>query len=178
MSKMTGDFPQRIEKNLMTGVLAMIKAEMTEEKTVSHRDILGMTVRTKKYERRDSSDNVKKQYPRRSSSNKKYETRDRSVSKKREQSPRNTNCLRCGGAHLSSSCKKYDFYNGAPCTKCEFLHATADQRGKRQNSIEKKPKKEYSIPDHRYRDPYDGIFSTSVIKSDGTPENIFRDTKN
>jgi hypothetical protein len=132
----------------------------------------------KKYERRDSSDNVKKQYPRRSSSNKKYETRDRSVSKKREQSPRNTNCLRCGGAHLSSSCKKYDFYNGAPCTKCEFLHATADHRGKRQNSIEKKPKKEYSIPDHRYRDPYDGIFSTSVIKSDGTPENIFRDTKN
>ena len=47
MSKMTGDFPQRIEKNLMTGVLAMIKAEMTEEKTVSQRDILGMTVRTK-----------------------------------------------------------------------------------------------------------------------------------
>ena len=47
MSKMTGDFPQRVEKNLIIGVPAMIKAEMTEGKTVSHRDLLGMTVKTK-----------------------------------------------------------------------------------------------------------------------------------
>jgi hypothetical protein len=47
MSKMTGDFHQRIEKHLITGVLAKIKAEITEGKTVSHRDLLGMIVETR-----------------------------------------------------------------------------------------------------------------------------------
>ena len=132
----------------------------------------------KKYERRNSSEN-KKQYPRRdSSSRNKNENRERSKSKQREKSPRNMNCLRCGGSHLSSSCKKYDFYNGEPCSTCQFLHSTANHKGNRQSSFEKRPKNVYSIPDHQYRDPYDGIYSTSVTKSDSTAENIFRDPKN
>ena len=132
--------------------------------------------REKKYQRRDSSDNGRtdKKYPyRRSLSNK---TPDRN--KNRNQSPRNTNCLRCGGSHLSSSCKKYDFYSGKPCDRCDYLHSTDSHKSSREKSIDKKGRNEYSIPDHRYRDPPDGIFSTAVIKSEGENENIFRNEKN
>jgi hypothetical protein len=88
------------------------------------------------------------------------------------------NCLRCGGGHISSSCKKYEYYNGEPCSTCQFLHDTANHKGNRQSSAENKPKKVYSIPDHKYRDPYDGVYSTTVTKSDHSAENIFRDPKN
>ena len=133
--------------------------------------------RDQKYDRRSSSD--KKQNPRRSSSGKnKYEDRTRSSSKTREKSPRNMNCLRCGGNHISSSCKKYPYYNGEPCSTCQFLHDSKMHKGQRHNSSEDKPKKVYSIPDHKYRDPYDGVYMMNVEKRDHSAENIFRNPKN
>lgn len=175
MIKMTGDIHQRKEKHLITGALAEIKTE-TKAEAISHKDLLDMIVETKNIKGEIQVIMVeltKKDPYRRSLSNK---TPDRN--KNRNQSPRNTNCLRCGGSHLSSSCKKYDFYSGKPCDRCDYLHSTDSHKSSREKSIDKKGRNEYSIPDHRYRDPPDGIFSTTVVKSEGENENIFRNEKN
>ena len=133
--------------------------------------------RDSKYDRRSSHD--KKQNPRRSSSGRnRYENKSRSSSRLREKSPRNTGCLRCGGNHISSSCKKYPYYAGEPCSTCQYLHDSQMHKGLRQNSSESRPKKTYSIPDHKYRDPPDGVFMTNVEKRDHSAENIFRIPKN
>jgi hypothetical protein len=133
--------------------------------------------RNSSYDRRSSHD--KKHNPRRSTSGRnRYDNKSRSGSRVREKSPRNTGCLRCGMNHLSSSCKKYPFHTGEPCSVCQYMHDTRLHKGLRQNSTENRPKKTYSIPDHKYRDPPDGVFMTNVQKIDQSDENIFRIPKN
>jgi hypothetical protein len=142
--------------------------------------------------RRSSSD--KKHNPRRSISGskdknnrgryKEERSKSRSSSQTRGKSPRgrntadNTDCMRCGMKHLSIDCRLYPFYKGEPCSVCHYMHDTKMHRGNRQNSTEGRPRKSYSIPDHKYCDPPDGIYMTTLQKRDKSDENIFRTPKN
>jgi hypothetical protein len=80
--------------------------------------------------------------------------------------------------HLSIDCRLYPFYKGEPCSVCHYMHDTKMHRGNRQNSTEGRPRKSYSIPDHKYCDPPDGIYMTTLQKRDKSDENIFRTPKN
>ena len=39
-------------------------------------------------------------------------------------------CMRCGGAHASSYCRKYTFWEGPPCQQCGFMHDTRLHRAR------------------------------------------------
>ena len=80
--------------------------------------------------------------------------------------------------HLSIDCRIYPFYTGNPCSVCNYMHDTKMHKGNRQNSTEGRPRKSYSIPDHKYRDPPDGVYMTNLQKRDQSDENIFRTPKN
>ena len=99
-----------------------------------------------------------------------------------------SNCMRCGGMHLSMDCRLYPFYKGNPCEKCSLMHETklhharSNSRDRTRNhSREGRPKNTYHIPDFKYRDEGDTVYTTA-LKPRGTRENeqdnIFRATKN
>ena len=65
-------------------------------------------------------------------------------------------CVRCGDPHYGNACTKYVYYDGEPCSICNFLHKTRDHRG-RSTSVDKNSqnngaRKRPHIPDFKYRD--------------------------
>ena len=69
---------------------------------------------------------------------------------------RQVTCVRCGDPHYGNACTKYVYYDGEPCSICNFLHKTRDHRG-RSTSVDKNSqhngaRKRPHIPDFKYRD--------------------------
>ena len=118
-------------------------------------------------------------------------SKSRSASKDRGKSPNskrasdNSNCMRCGQMHLSMDCRQYPFYKGNPCDKCSLMHETKMHRARtnsrdrtRHNSKEGRPRNTYHIPDFKYRDQGDTVYSTALQPRDRSIDNIFRGPKN
>ena len=90
--------------------------------------------------------------------------------------------------HLLMDCRLYPFYKGKPCEKCSLMHETKLHRARsnskertRNNSREGRPKNTYHIPDFKYREEGDTVYTTT-LKQRGAREsdqdNIFRASKN
>ena len=142
-------------------------------------------------------------YDKRRQGNNNYDkSSSRSVSKDRGYSKRespargaiprsDSKCVRCDGKHISMDCRQYPYYKGKPCSKCQLMHETKMHRARssskerpKHNSRDERPRNSYHIPDFKYRESGDTVYSTQLEQigaqardSDQDP-NIFRRSKN
>ena len=64
-------------------------------------------------------------------------------------------CIRCGGAHPSSDCRKYDYWAGAPCGQCGLLHDPRVHRDRSTSASRAPPSSRTSHPGSRNIRSYD-----------------------
>ena len=48
-------------------------------------------------------------------------------------------CIRCGGAHLGSDCRKYDYWAGVPCAQCGLMHDSRVHRDRSSSNSRAPP---------------------------------------
>ena len=71
-----------------------------------------------------------RRYSKSPSSGQKQNTQDTRGRPSDRSSNQTVQCMRCGGAHNSSFCQKYDWWEGPPCDQCGRMHDTRLHRGR------------------------------------------------
>ena len=71
-----------------------------------------------------------RRYSKSPNSGQKQNTQDTRGRQSDRSSNQTVQCIRCGGAHNSSFCQKYDWWEGPPCDQCGRMHDTRLHRGR------------------------------------------------
>ena len=71
-----------------------------------------------------------RRYSKSPSSGQKQNTQDTRGRPSDRSSNQTVQCMRCGGAHNSSFCQKYEWWEGPPCDQCGLMHDTRLHRGR------------------------------------------------
>ena len=77
-------------------------------------------------------------------------------------------CMRCGGAHGSSFCQKYTWWEGPPCQQCGFMHETRLHRARSTTPAPKVPQ-----PGYRRIQNYESEVIPGNFVSAENPTNYF-----
>ena len=97
-----------------------------------------------------------------------YTQDNRGRQSKNPTSDSSSKCMRCGGAHNSSFCPKYTWWDGPPCQQCGLMHETRLHRARSVTPAPKAPQ-----PGYRKIQNYESEVIPENFVSSENPTNYF-----